>query len=181
MDEGFDIENLYSLHQKKVYNIALNLVQSIEDAEDITQEVFLEIHRSIHNFNHQSMITTWIYRIAVNKSLDLIKSKKTKKRFAFITQLFHPQTGEQLYDIGSFIHPGIDMERKEESRFLYHAINKLNENQKTAYTLSQIQHFSQKEISSIMNLSEKAIESLIQRAKANLRNQLSNIYTKRRK
>jgi len=157
------------------------MVQRFEDAEDITQEVFIEIHRSLHTFQGQSKVSTWLYRIAVNKTLDFIKAKKSKKRFAYLTNLFHPESGEQLFDIPSFVHPGIALEHKENARYLYQAIETLNANQKTAFVLSQIEHLSQKEISGIMMLNEKAVESLIQRAKVNLRAQLKTIYQSRRK
>lgn len=177
----YNIDQLFSDYQKKVYNIALNMVQRIEDAEDVTQDVFVEIHRSLHSFNNQSSISTWIHRIAVNKCLDFIKAKKTKKRFAIITHLFHPETGEQLHEASSFTHPGVALEQKENARLLFQAIAMLNEKQRTAFVLSQIQHLSQKEIAAVMTLSEKAVESLVQRAKTNLRKQLENMYDLRRK
>ncbi len=179
--EDYTFEMLFSTHSKKVFNIALNMLQRIEDAEDVTQEVFIEVHKALHTFNGQSQISTWLYRIAVNKSLDFLKAKKRKKRFAFITHLFHPETGEQLYESKTFTHPGIALEQKEHAKYLYQAIDTLNENQKTAFVLSQIEHLPQKEIAQIMNLNEKAIESLIQRAKANLRIRLGDIYQQRRK
>jgi len=176
-----NIETLYTLYHKKVFNIALNMIQSIEDAEDITQEVFIEIHRSAETFKGQSLLSTWIYRITVNKTLDFIKAKKSKKRFAFITHLFHPESGEQLHEADSFIHPGVSLEQKENARFLYNAINTLHGNQKAAFVLSQVEHLPQKEIAGILNLGEKAVESLIQRAKTSLRKELSDIYDQQRK
>ena len=164
-----------------VYNLALNLVQSIEDAEDVTQEVFIELHKSFHTFKEASLLSTWLYRITVNKSLDFLRSKKRLKRFAILTQLFHPLTGQQLHEAPVFNHPGVQLEDKENAQYLYKAIATLNENQKTAFVLSQIEHLPQKKIADIMNLSEKAIESLIQRAKTNLRNQLKTMYPSRRK
>ena len=73
------------------------------------------------------------------------------------------------------------MEQKENARFLFEAIDALPDNQKAAFVLSQIEDCSQKEIAEIMDLSVKAVESLIQRAKVNLRKKLEYIYTNRRK
>jgi RNA polymerase sigma factor (sigma-70 family) len=151
----------------------------MEDAEDITQEVFIEVFHSLHLFKEQSALSTWIYRIAVNKSLDFLKAKKRKKRFAFLTQLFHPETGEVLHEVSHFDHPGVALENKERSQILFGAIKNLPENQKTAFVLFKIEGFPQKEIARIMNLSEKAVESLIQRAKENLKRSLGNIYHQR--
>lgn len=173
-------KELFEQYHKKVFNISLNIVHSIEDAEDITQEVFIEVYHSLSSFKEQSSFATWIYRIAVNKSLDFLRSKKRKKRFAFFTQLFHPETGEQLQEVSHFNHPGVELENKERSFILYKAIDKLPDHQKTAFVLSQIEALSQKEIAAITWLSEKAVESLIQRAKGNLRQQLGKMYHERR-
>jgi len=145
LDEN-NFQHLFDTNNKKVFNISLNIVQNIEDAEDITQEVFIEVHRSLHKFNKEASVSTWIYRIAVNKSLDFLRSKKRKKRFALITQLFHPQTGELIQDISHFDHPGAVLESKERSQLLFIAINELPGNQKSAFVLSKIDGFPQKEL-----------------------------------
>lgn len=174
-----DFQELFNANNKKVFNISLNIVQNTEDAEDIAQEVFIEVFHSLHLFKEQSAVSTWIYRIAVNKSLDFLRSKKRKKRFAFLTQLFHPESGEQLHEVSHFDHPGVVLENKERSQILFAAINELPENQKTAFVLHKMEGFPQKEVAQIMSLSEKAIESLIQRAKENLKKLLENFYNDR--
>ena len=174
-----DFELLFKANCKKVFNLSLNIVQSIEDAEDITQEVFIEVFHSQNNFKEKSMVSTWIYRIAVNKSLDFLRAKKRKKRFAFITQLFHPITGEQLHEVSHFDHPGVVLENIERSQILFKALNKLPKNQKAAFVLHKIEGFPQKEVAQIMKVSEKAIESLMQRSKENLRKSLGNFYDQR--
>lgn len=170
---------IFDENNKKVFNISLNIVQHVEDAEDITQEVFIEVFHSLQNFREASSISTWIYRITVNKSLDFLKSKKRKKRFAFLTQLFHPETGEALHDVSHFEHPGIIMENKEKSKFLYAAMNQLPDTQRTAFILTQTEGFSMRETATIMNVTEKAVDSLIQRAKKNLRKILEKLYPMR--
>lgn len=59
-----------------VYNVCLNYLQNIEDAEDVTQEVFVKIHRKLDSFNQQSSIKTWVYRISINACLDYLKAQK---------------------------------------------------------------------------------------------------------
>jgi RNA polymerase sigma factor (sigma-70 family) len=174
-----NFQQIFDTNNKKVFNISLNIVQNREDAEDITQEVFVEVFHSLHKFNEESAVSTWIYRIAVNKSLDFLRAKKRKKRFVILTQLFHPESGEQLHEISHYDHPGIVLENKERSQILFTAINKLPENQKAAFLLHKTEGFPQKEIAEIMKLSEKAVESLIGRAKENLRKILGNIYNHR--
>jgi RNA polymerase sigma-70 factor (ECF subfamily) len=94
--------------------------------------------------------------------------------------LFNDETGQIMHDKGHFEHPGILLENKEKSKVLFAAINLLSENQKTAFILFHIEELSQKEIALIMDISPKAVESLIQRAKAVLRIKLEDIYKKTR-
>lgn len=174
-----DFKEIFEQHSKRVYNITLNLLQNNEDAEDVTQEVFIEIYYSLSKFNNQSTLSTWIYRIAVNKSLDFIRKKKTSKRFGFLTSLFHDESGELKHDKPHFDHPGVKLENKEKSRFLYQALSEINEKQRTAFVLFNIEGLSQKEIAEIMDTTPKAVESLIQRAKAALKEKLGKLYTNR--
>ena len=65
--------------QDMVYNTAIGIVQNAEDAEDITQEVFVQVYHSVSSFKGDSKFSTWLYRIAVTKSLDHVAAEKKKK------------------------------------------------------------------------------------------------------
>jgi RNA polymerase sigma-70 factor (ECF subfamily) len=171
-----ELEHIYKQYNKRVYNTILSYVQNIEDAEEITQDVFLEVYRSSEKFKGESSLITWIYRIAKNKCLDFIKYKNRKKRFAFISQLFDAHSGELIHDKADFFHPGVNMENKEKSAFLFKAIHNLPKNQKTAFILSQLEGLSYAEISEVMLNSIPSVESLLFRAKQNLRKQLGKWY-----
>ena len=80
-----------------------------------------------------------------------------------------------IINIPDFIHPGVELEQKENSKILFSAINKLNHQQKTAYILKNVQGLSYKKISDIMNKSISSIESLIYRAKQNLKTIIKKI------
>ena len=71
-----------------VYNTGLGILQNAEDAEDVTQEVFVQVFESIKTFKAESKLSTWLYRITVSKALDHLRRKKRKKRFAYIQSLF---------------------------------------------------------------------------------------------
>ncbi len=161
-------QEIYTQHSKLVYNLALSYVQNREDAEEITQDVFVSVYQGLTTFREESQLSTWIYRISINKSLDFIKAKRTKKRFAIFTSLFHDSGEETGHGSHSFDHPGIQLEQKESMEFIFKQINKLPGKQKTALLLSKLEQKSQKEIADIMEISPKAAESLIQRAKQNL-------------
>jgi RNA polymerase sigma factor (sigma-70 family) len=178
-DPEISFKELVESHQKRVFNTAISFLQNKEDAEDITQEVFIEVFHSLEKFKGQSSVSTWIYRIAVNKSLDHLRKKNRKKRFGFMTSLFNKESGEVNIDAGHFEHPGILLEKKEKAKLLFAVIDELSENQKTAFILYHVEELSQKEIGEVMNLSTKAVESLIARARAALREKLEGIYRKR--
>lgn len=171
-------KELVLAYQQKVYNTAIGLVQDHGMAEDITQEVFITVYKSILSFNERSAVSTWIYRITVNKCLDHIRSRKRQKRTGIFGSLFHKDAGEEAFEKQSFDHPGIQLERRENARYLFAAINTLPDKQKMVFTLAHVEELPQKEIADILNLSVKAVESLLQRAKANLRKKLGAIYTK---
>jgi len=168
------LEELYNLYKNKVFNTVISYVQNISDAEEITQDVFIEIFSSIKKFKSESNLSTWIYRIAVNKSLDFIRYTKRKKRFSIITSIFNSQTGALIIDQPDFIHPGVEMDLKERSAILFKTIYKLPEKQKTAFILSKVEGLSNNEISEIMKASLSSVESLLFRAKQNLKKSLSN-------
>ena len=142
-----------------------------EDAEELTQDVFVKIHSSMSSFDERSSWDTWIYRIAINCCLDHIKSKKRKKRFAFLSSLFSDD-GSLDYDKPVFEHPGVQLEHKEALERLFGFIDLLPERQRTVLILTKIEHKSYEEIALSMDISPKAAESLFQRAKRNLAEKL---------
>jgi RNA polymerase sigma-70 factor (ECF subfamily) len=167
--------SLFESYKDKVYNTSLGLLRNVRDAEDITQEVFVEIFLSIKHFERKSNLSTWIYRITISKALDLIRKNKRKKRFAFITSLFG-EKGELVADPPDFVHPGVTAENKELSAILFNAIAKLPQSQKIAFTLCKTEGLSYEETADVMNISVSAVESLMFRAKQNLRITLADYY-----
>ncbi len=174
-------QSAYSLlldeFQQQVFSTCLSFVPNIEDAEDIAQEVFLEIFNSIHKFNEESKLSTWIYRITTNKCLEFLRKKKAKKRFAFIQSIFNNEIPiESFKYLTEMNHPGIILENKERSKTLFQAISQLPESQKIVFTLHKIDGKSYQEISDITNKNISTIESLMFRAKKNLQKILENFY-----
>lgn len=164
---------LVDQYQSPVYNTILGIIQSPEDAEDLAQEVFMQVFRSIDQFKGESKLSTWIYRIATTKSLDLLRSRKSKKRFAFLQRLGLPGDASG-FEIPEFHHPGVASEQKELAAALFRAIAQLPDNQKTAFVLARLEQLSHAEISAIMGVSIAAIESLLHRARTTLKNTLEN-------
>jgi len=150
-----------------VFNLCLQYVQNTEDAEEITQDVFVKVHDSLPGFQQASAPSTWIYRISINTALDFIKAKNRKKRFAVITSLFNSKNDLENTSV-TFEHPGIALENKEALQHLFSQLNTLPSNQQTAIILNKIEGKSHAAIAEILQISHKAAESLVQRAKTNL-------------
>ena len=161
--------------QGLVYNTAIGIVQTPEDAEDVTQEVFVQLYESIHSFKGESKLSTWLYRITTSKALDHIRRKKRKKRFAFVQQLFG-ENNEVVIQPPDFHHPGVVLDNKESAAALFRAIEKLPENQKTAFVLNKVEGLNYQEISEVMKTTVSSVESLLHRAKNNLRKWLQDHY-----
>jgi RNA polymerase sigma factor (sigma-70 family) len=152
----------------------MRYVNATEDAEDIVQEVFVAVHFGLEKFDSRSKVSTWIYRITVNKSLDYLKSRKRKKRWGRVVALFGV-THQEEYRMGTAVSADQIMIDKEFDKALMRAISELPEKQQTALILARLEGRPQGEVAEIMNLSVKAVESLLQRAKGALAEKLSSL------
>lgn len=156
-----------------VYNAVYSFVQSKEDTEEIVQDTLIAALNGLKRFKNEASLKTWTYSIALNKSRDFIKYKSRQKRSGKIISIYKSEDSNTLqYEPRTFEHPGVVLESKEQMDVLFSAINKLSDNQKTALILAKLDRRSQKEISAIMKISVKAVESLLTRAKLNLRKHL---------
>ncbi|MEY2630545.1 MAG: polymerase sigma-E factor [Bacteroidota bacterium] len=172
-------ERLYHEHKTLVYNMALHYLQNIEDAEEVTQDVFVKVYHSLTHFQQKSSYKTWIYRITINQCLDFTKKKSSRKRLYLFGA--KSENESEYLNTTNFEHPGILMENQEAAAQLFAVINTLTENQKTAFLLSKLDGLSNPEIAEIMETSISAVESLIFRAKGSLQEKLSKKFTEYRK
>ena len=166
---------LVDAYEKMVYNTALGIVQNEDDADDITQEVFIQAYQSLTDFKGASKISTWLYRITLGKALDLEKKKKRKKRFGFVQALFG-SSGEETVPAVEFDHPGVQLENKENAASLFKALKQLPDNQRIAFTLHKMEGRSYNEVAEIMDTTVTAVESLMARGRTNLKKILSTYY-----
>jgi len=169
-------KELVDLFKTRIYNTALGFVQNEEDAEEITQDVFIKVFENISGFRGDAKLSSWLYRIAVTQSLEFLRKKKRKKRSGSLIFLFSKK--EDGWDQPHFNHPGIETEKREMAVILFKAIRQLSEQQQAAFLLQKTENLSQTEIADIMNTSVGAIESLLQRAKSRLRKLLEDYYQK---
>jgi len=166
-------------HQLPVFKVCNGFIHNKEDSEDIVQEVFVEVYQSIHNFRGEAKLSTWLYRIAVNKSLNYLRKNKIKKNLKSIESLFAGNKNRLDEIEDNNLRPDENIEQNERSRILFRAVNSLSTNQRIAFILNKYEDLSYKEIAEIMNTSLPAVESLIHRAKINLQKKLFVHYKKK--
>ena len=169
-------KQLVETWQNMVYNTVLSIVQDVQEAEDVSQEVFVQVYQSVKNFRGDAKLSTWLYRVAVTKALDAERKKKSKKRIANLRSWIG--LGEKEEEVAvHFNHPGVALDKKEQAAILFKAMQKLPENQRIAFTLIKAEGLSYDDTADIMNVTVKAVEALMHRAKENLRKQLQYYYT----
>jgi RNA polymerase sigma-70 factor (ECF subfamily) len=166
------IQFLVTKYHKQVITTAYHFVHDMDDAEDLAQDVCVEILESIGQFKRNSSLSTWIYRVTVNKSLNFVRKNKRKQLVKHFETFFHKANGNAGTLISEPSANDNSYDNNERKRILDTAINSLPQNQKTAFILSKYEELSYKEITEIMNLSLASVESLLQRAKQNLQKKL---------
>ncbi|MBL7970384.1 MAG: sigma-70 family RNA polymerase sigma factor [Prolixibacteraceae bacterium] len=171
---------LVETYQRMVVNTCMGIVHNKVDAEDLAQDVFLEVFRTAENFRGDSKVSTWVYRIATNRSLNLIRKNKRKRFFQSIEETFSggKNRGSEISDRRGD-QPDQNITDQERSDLLHHAIDQLPEKQRIAFTLNKYEELPYQQIAEIMEISLASVESLIHRAKKNLQKQLYNCYKKR--
>lgn len=157
-------------YQGRVFHHAMQILRNREEAEDVCQETFIQVYESVKSFKGQSSLSTWIIRIAINKALEKLRKEKRRAQLRELLPWWMPNESKSYES--TELHPDIQLENKEKALTLYRAIDRLNPNQRVAFTLIKLDEMSYAEASELMNLSIKAIESLVSRAKENIKKEL---------
>jgi len=167
-----------ALYQSKVLSTSYRFVMNKEDAEDITQEVFIEVYRSVYRFREEAKLSSWIFTITISKSLDFLRKKKRKKRMGFFLGMLGNEGEAENVAAPSVTEPLHILENKERIRFLQQALDSLPKNQHIAYTLNKIEGINNRKVAEIMNISLSAADALIHRARKNMEKKLYKYYYK---
>lgn len=154
-----------------VLRTALGYVKNIDDAEDVVQEVFISIFEHIDSFRGDANIKTWIYRIAINKSINATRKAKWKSAIQNLESFL---SGKNNF-IADKSNPLKELMIKEQDFAINRILESLPENQRVAFVLHKFDDLSHLEISEIMKISISAVESLIHRAKQNLQKKINLI------
>jgi len=161
---------LVDSHKERVFRVCLGFTHDPQEAEDLTQDVFLQVYKNAGRFRGGSRLATWIYRIAVNRSLNCLRNKRTRvwQRLAWARGDEAPLERVPTHEDA----PDVLLDRKERRQILQAALSRLPEAQRVAFTLHNVEGTSYAEIAVVMGCSVSAVESRIHRAKLSLREHL---------
>jgi RNA polymerase sigma-70 factor (ECF subfamily) len=172
-------KKLIELHQVPLIRVCKGFLHHEEDARDIVQDTFVEVFESIHHFREDARLSTWLYRIAVNKSLNLIRKNKTNRLLRSLDLVNALRHGAKQPDDEHVVEqPGMQMEKRERAKLIRQAVDSLPENQRIAFVLNKYQDLSYKEIADVMAITLSAVESLLHRAKLGLQRKLHALHKK---
>ena len=164
---------LIARYQDRIYRTVLALLQSPEEAEDVAQEVFVEVYQTIGRFRGDAALSTWLYRLATSRALKNRQKARTKKRFAYFTSLLG-FNNDVLHEVPDHAHPLALLEGQQQLRLLLDHIARLPDQQQVAFTLRHEQELSYGEIAAVLNTTVPAVESLLFRARQTLRKHLQS-------
>ncbi|NDA60759.1 MAG: RNA polymerase sigma factor [Chitinophagia bacterium] len=168
--ESAAYQRLLNETQDWVYNTVLGIVQNESAAEDLAQEVYIQVFRSIGNFRGDARLSTWMYRIAIQKALDWVR--KQKRAQFWRNRGFGLHTNEET----NFNHPGVLAEEKELAAVLFRAVKKLPEQQQIAWILIKTEGLPYSIVAEIMKTTVKSVEALMHRAKTNIKKNIQLHY-----
>lgn len=165
---------LVEAHSEKVIQLAWRLVGNRAEAEDISQEAFLRLFKSLSKFRGESRISTWLYRAVCRLAIDHLRRERLKRKFFFVNS----GTEEQLDLTDLAVDPSASahdqLQAKETARHMQLLLNTLPARQKAVFVLRHTEDLPLKEIATILNLSEGTVKSHLHRAVTLLRRELKN-------
>ena len=188
--EGFSLEALQAGDQEefsrlvdtysaKIYRLATRMLNQQQDAEDVLQETFLKAYRGLKSFDGRSKISTWLFRIATNEALMVLRRKHPE--FVSIDEPVETEEGEQepVQIVDWCCLPETELLSEEARERLDEAVQKLPESLRVVFVLRDINDLSTLETAEVLGLSETAVKTRLSRARLRLREILTAYYGER--
>jgi RNA polymerase sigma-70 factor (ECF subfamily) len=175
-DEPGAFEELVERYQHRLVGVMHHLVGSAEEAEDLAQEAFLRVYRSRKKYRPRAKFSTWLFTIANNLASNSLRSRQRKPVVPLNVRdsgPLGPRPAERLVQART-AQPAQNLQQQELAAIVRRALEGLNERQRTAVVLNKFEEMSYEEIAEVMNLTTKAVKSLLSRARSNLREALQD-------
>jgi len=170
-DDAEAFAELVELYHHRLVTVMHHLVGNNEEAEDLAQEVFLRVYRGRKKYHPKAKFSTWLYTIANNLALNVMRSRQRKPTIPLNVRdsgPLGPRPAEQLV-LDRADQPQQRMQKQELAAIVKQALDTLNERQRIAVVLNKFEDMNYAEIAEVMGLTTKAVKSLLSRARDNLR------------
>lgn len=171
-----EFSKLVSAHSDKIYRLALKMLANVQDAEDVLQETFIKAYNNIERFEGRSKITTWLYRIAMNESLMLLRIRKGLS--VNIDAGIEMDDGEimpkQIVDWCCL--PEKELMTSETRHIIDQAVDTLSDANRAAFLLRDVEGLSTREAAEVLEISESALKVRLMRARLALREELTQYF-----
>jgi RNA polymerase sigma-70 factor (ECF subfamily) len=174
-DQPGAFEELVQRYQARLITVLMHLVGNAQEAEDLAQEVFLRVYRARSKYRPKSKFSTWLFTIANNLALNALRARQRKPEVPLPVQEsgpLGPRPQEQMVP-DPHSGPMTRLDRHELAQVIRQALDNLNERQRMAVILNKYEDMGYAEIAEVMQLTTKAIKSLLSRARMNLRQMLA--------
>lgn len=171
-DDAAAFEELVLRYQGRLVAVLEHLVGSRDQAEDLTQEVFLRVYRARKSYVAGAKFSTWLFTIANNVASNAIRSRSRRREVTLQPRdsgPLGPRPLDVMLKASSGQMPARQLDKAETREIVHLALGALNERQRMAVLLSKFEDMSYADIAQVMDLSPKAIKSLLSRARGNLR------------
>ena len=167
-------DELIQIFQERIYATTYNMTSNHEDAHDLTQEAFIKAYRSLPTFKGKSSFYTWIYRIAVNRTINFLKKRNRRVNLSLNDMDANVENNPELVSLISERTPRRDVNLRELQEKLNEAMQRLSESHRLVVTLHDIQGVPHDEIGKIVNCNTGTVRSRLFYARQQLQAYLSD-------
>ncbi len=167
---------LVERYQERIFGLVRHYTRSAVEVEDIVQDSFIKAYRKLETFQHQSSFSTWLYRIAVNTSLDFLKRAGRNPVRAVEDPEISSGTGEPARTVRSVAAPDAQLEREEVSRITHEALDELPEIFRTVLVLREFEDMAYQDMADLLGISIGTVESRLYRARARFKEALIRLH-----
>lgn len=167
-------DELVRRYQERIYATVYHMTANHEDANDLAQESFIKAYHSLHAFKGDSSFFTWLYRIAVNKTINFLKQRKKRVHLSLNDLDFNVEHDPSLVSLISEQTPRREVKLAELQEKLNEALQKLSEAHRLAVILHDVQGLSHEEIGQIMGCNTGTVRSRLFYARQQLQAHLSD-------
>jgi RNA polymerase sigma-70 factor (ECF subfamily) len=176
-----EFARMVEIHSGVVYRLGLKMLDGEQDAEDVLQETFIKAYKALPNFDGRSSLSTWLYRIATNEALMILRKRKGKAVPVSIDEPLKLAEGEMepLQIVDWCCMPEEELMSAEARLYLNEAVERLPDSLKVVFLLRDIEGLSTRETAEVLDLSETAVKTRLSRARLRLREYLTDYYRNR--